>query len=369
MLFKCTLLLILLLFKCIESKIIEPCDNQFEIVHDLSQEDCGYGYVFRKQGHAVFGCFPQCVPHDPQEPCSEANPCPPGFMCRNNGKNMCILDPNSCITRVNYPTNPWKAAWKPLCLDDGTWAPKQCKGEATSGRCFCYDTVGNRIFGQAFIDKSENMTCACSRRKAEIRRQGSRPYSTLHCDSMGNYEPLQCDDGHCWCVQNKTGELISKVVPSSLMNLLPCYSKEDVGESYTRQCESEQWAQENLLLEFNLHGTKYVNFPQVICDADGNYGNYQRVGAEVYCKWKDNTNIGSYKTAIDSDIQNVNCYCARDLKIYESIGSTQYLECTPNGNYRPEQYLTNEKWYCVDKDGFKSSDFFSERPENCSDYI
>lgn len=352
-----------------EIQAIDPCNKQFEIVSDLSQESCGEGYVFQKQGNPVHNCFPQCVPFDTQKFCSETNPCPPGFLCPNKGESSCIPDQNSCITRVNNPTNPWKDAWKPTCLPDGSWAPKQCKGDAGSGRCFCYDEVGNRIFGQAFIAESTNMTCACSRRKTEIRRQGSRTYSTLHCDSMGNYEPLQCDDGQCWCAEYKTGEIISKVVPFSMMTLLPCYSKEDIGSNYTRQCESNGWAQANLLHEFNLHGTKYINFPHVLCDYDGTYGNYQLVGAQVYCKWKDNTNINSYSTAIDSDIQNVNCYCARDTKLYESIGAAQYLICLSNGNYRPEQYhMSNKKWYCVDKDGFKSSDFFGEKPDNCSIY-
>lgn len=53
----------------------------------------------------------------------------------------------------------YTALWKPDCLANGKWAPKQCKGEATNGRCFCFDAVGNRIFGQAWIENADDMTC------------------------------------------------------------------------------------------------------------------------------------------------------------------------------------------------------------------
>lgn len=49
--------------------------------------------------------------------------------------------------------------WKPECLTNGKWAAKQCKGEATNGRCFCFDGAGNRIFGQAWIEDADEMTC------------------------------------------------------------------------------------------------------------------------------------------------------------------------------------------------------------------
>lgn len=53
-------------------------------------------------------------------------------------------------------------------------------------------------------------------------QKGSSAYTSLHCDSVGNYEPLQCNAGQCWCVEPLTGEIISKVLPEKLMTYLPC---------------------------------------------------------------------------------------------------------------------------------------------------
>ncbi|KAF5301228.1 hypothetical protein FQA39_LY10814 [Lamprigera yunnana] len=219
---------------------------------------------------------------DLKQPCTDSNPCPPGYTCPATEESVCELK-DSCFKYKMDPLNPWPDAWTLICLQDGTWAAKQCKAEANNGRCFCYDAVGNRIFGQAFLDKSANMTCeklACSRRKEELRNKKLRFYTTLHCDSIGNYEPLQCDEGQCWCVESQTGEIISQVVPDTMMTLLPCYSENEVGTTYVRPCESEEYAQKILLHELNLHGTELANFPHIMCDDDVNYGYYQIVGAQ-----------------------------------------------------------------------------------------
>lgn len=65
---------------------------------------------------------------------------------------------------------------------------------------------------------------ACSRRRAEMENSGEYVFVSLHCDSMGNYDPLQCDieSESCWCVESKTGDLISSVVPLSLVTKLSC---------------------------------------------------------------------------------------------------------------------------------------------------
>ena len=35
-----------------------------------------------------------------------------------------------------------------------------------------------------------------------------KPQVSLHCDELGSYEQLQCDNGNCWCVQEQTGGII-----------------------------------------------------------------------------------------------------------------------------------------------------------------
>ena len=48
---------------------------------------------------------------------------------------------------------------------------------------------------------------------------------SLHCDTRGNYELWQCDEGRCWCVDAKTGAATSNVVAEELARFLPCYSE------------------------------------------------------------------------------------------------------------------------------------------------
>ncbi|KAF5298746.1 hypothetical protein FQR65_LT09615 [Abscondita terminalis] len=344
---------------------INPCDEKFHLVTDHSYEECGPGTFFKKVGNKAYSCFSTCVAYDLSQNCGSDNECPPGYVCDDpiGATTPCRVDENSCLKKWLQPTNPWQDAWKPSCLkSDGSWEAKQCKGEANNGICYCYGTSGRRIHGQAFMDKADNMTCACSRKKEELRNQGTKLYSTLHCDSMGNYEPLQCDDGQCWCSDLKTGELLSEVVPDSMMTLLPCYSQEDVGSYYMRPCESQDYAQTKILYEFSLHGTHHTNFPHIMCDDQGNYGYYQIRLAQAYCTWIDNSDTG-YAAALDY-IPKLNCYCARDKKIYEAVGATHYLICADQGGYNFEQYhQIKNQWYCVDEDGYKNSDFVDKKED------
>lgn len=64
------------------------------------------------------------------------------------------------------------------------------------------------------------LTSACSRRRAELEAEGR--VVTLHCTANGDYEPLQCDDGMCWCAQPKTGQPTVSPIPEEDMTRLPC---------------------------------------------------------------------------------------------------------------------------------------------------
>lgn len=47
---------------------------------------------------------------------------------------------------------------------------------------------------------------------------------TLHCQSNGNYEKLQCQSGICWCAVPETGDIIlgTRAVPETMWTFLPC---------------------------------------------------------------------------------------------------------------------------------------------------
>ena len=58
-----------------------------------------------------------------------------------------------------------------------------------------------------------------------------KPQVSLHCDELGSYEQLQCDNGNCWCVQEQTGGIIvvikiaittTKINHSELLSQLYC---------------------------------------------------------------------------------------------------------------------------------------------------
>lgn len=120
-----------------------------------------------------------------------------------------------------YHLNPANYPILPQCDIDGKFLATQCFGDKVvgGGRCFCYSETGDRIFGWAWRKDAENMTCACSRQMHKSNEE-----LTLHCDDLGNYEPLQCTDGVCWCADNQSGELQhgTKLVPESMFNILPC---------------------------------------------------------------------------------------------------------------------------------------------------
>lgn len=132
---------------------------------------------------------------------------------------------------------------------------------------------------------------ACSRRKADLEATRT---TTFHCDSKGNYEPLQCDmvSKQCWCADSMTGDLVSPVVPLRAIRLLSCctflhrlsshntaniwylVSVEVYGSQYLRQCESKKFAQTAIREKLQKHGVTYITEDFLLCDNDGAYGSF-----------------------------------------------------------------------------------------------
>ncbi|XP_074038296.1 uncharacterized protein [Leptinotarsa decemlineata] len=372
------------------------CDNV--LVSDFDQSDC----IAKQTDEETFyysvdksTCIPTCLPYKPEGYFKESCPCPPGYVCgkrcsgtiedaeftcetkqecvaktgsiRANCIDMCVNNTASCMAyhanTVDYLTTTFTAQkFKPDCDIAGNWKPKQCKG-GKSGRCFCFDAMGKRLFGQASYDKSQDMTCACSRKRADLEAAG-RYFVSFHCDSMGNYEPLQCDSGLCWCVKPKTGQLTSPVVPEKAMPKLACYSASKVGSQYLRQCDSAQYGLATVLNTLKLHGVRYANLGMKLCDGDGAFGAYTIENGKAYCTWRDGKKIGSYATDSNTNLNDLNCNCARDTQMNATV-----LTCNGFGNYVPSQGVAvdgRNKYFCVDDDGFQKTDFSWEMIENCT---
>ncbi|CAH1179572.1 unnamed protein product [Phaedon cochleariae] len=379
----------------------ESCDDI--LVTDLSQHDCiakqtntdSYYYSLDE----TQSCLPSCKKYNPdghfRDSCSKQR-CPAGYTCskrcnrlieyaeiscetradctkagalRAQCVDMCVLDADTCMAyhanTSDFRDNKFGALkFKPACDNDGQWDAKQCKG-GVSGKCYCYDPKGEKLFGQALYPNAADMTCSCSRRRAELLDSG-RPFVSFHCDSKGNFEKMQCDSGLCWCADPKTGELVSAVVPERVMPKLPCYDTTTLGSQYLRQCDSHQYAITKITNTLKTHGVVYANFGMRLCDGDGAYGAYNVSNGIAYCTWRDGTTINTWQSDSSTDISTLNCNCARDYKMY-----AHQLHCTGSGNYESVQnFILNKQnyFYCVDDDGFAISDYFTTRVDNCTSY-
>ncbi|KAF4519115.1 hypothetical protein B566_EDAN010537 [Ephemera danica] len=291
------------------------------------------------------GTLDTCPPGQTLTPNITLNNCCPGCKQYLNQNEQCepgldnCLPGLDCVADVCAPSNvieercqsyPFREQlWWPKCEADGSFAPVQCKGERLTGRCFCYSREGERIFGQEWWNRSENMTCACSRRVEELKNANPDKLVdvTIHCSADGNFEALQCSDGVCWCAEPRWGDAIG-----------------EVGSQYLRQCDSSLSALTQLRIEMSSHGTLGDSFIARKCGLDGTYGEYQLEGANRYCRWKDNTNIDSYMAD-----------CARDKKYYELEGYGWTMQCDGKGSYLTVQRDDEGEPVCVDKDGFQCS--------------
>lgn len=187
-------------------------------VSSLSQADCQLGEVltFDDQNNC-----PSCqggtgVCND----CTTES-CAPGLRCEripDSNQSWCGFDKSSCFHLLHMQN----LAWTPSCRPDGSYAAKQCRGDKVSGRCFCFSSQGERIFGWDWRKNEDDMNCACSRRKAQLEQAGKQ-LVTLHCSQNGNFEELQCMEGICWCSDPEGMLQVDTIVlPKNMMEFLPC---------------------------------------------------------------------------------------------------------------------------------------------------
>ncbi|XP_013190658.1 uncharacterized protein LOC106135032 [Amyelois transitella] len=326
-------LYIAIIFSLVRS-VVSDCPIAQECVTDLTPEDCEADLMTYVPNSVVEGCCPGC----------QFNP---GVI------------PPPAVDGCQAPSN---------CLPDGQYAPVQCKGDYFTGRCFCSDANGTRIFGQMWRNEAQDMTCACSRRRAELEAAGNRGV-TLHCTRSGNYEPLQCDYGMCWCAQPRTGQPTTIPVPESEIQHLTCYNPAILGEQYLRRCESIIHALATINKEHSDHGTNFLGLPTTYCDYDGSYGPYQIRNGIAYCTGRDGEILGSWQ-AMSTEMSGMRCNCARDSAVYfPEAGRTLTEVCQANGNYQPHQNV-GDVYYCVDADGYITPEGFMDAwpADRCASY-
>ncbi len=109
---------------------------------------------------------------------------------------------------------------------------------------------------------------------------------SLHCQVNGDYEPLQCDDGRCWCADETTGEPYSTAVLEQFYQLLPCYEDASVtGSQYLRRCESRSVARAKIRRTLSYHGLTWPMdaYEDIDCDPDGSFGSYKCIQTQETC--------------------------------------------------------------------------------------
>ncbi|XP_053676135.1 uncharacterized protein LOC128726356 [Anopheles nili] len=360
----------------ISSQLVPNCASAFGCLSFPTDTSCPNPDEFWSPTAVLGGCCPGCVRGLPLgSPCGEAivtesptDPatpdCAPGLVCGLG--NVCRLNTSDCLSTYHVLADT--IGWVPQCDSRGQFASKQCRGDRINGRCFCYSTVGKRIFGWSWLNQAQNMTCACSRRRAELEAEGRFDVS-LHCSQNGNYEELQCDQNVCWCADPRTGVQLpgTRAVPEDLWALLPCYNATLYGVQYLRRCESVAFSQKLQRKQFIIRGHTDVAFTNTVCDYDGSQGMYTIEGQEAACTWHDGTKIDPYKTSLRS-LGAMNCNCARDERLYALTGRKMELACEANGNYVPLQ-SRNGDLFCVDPHGFIVAETVPSEQTNCDQFI
>ncbi|GBP86892.1 hypothetical protein EVAR_53092_1 [Eumeta japonica] len=242
------------------------------------------------------------------------------------------------------------------CLSNGHYAPVQCKGDHFTGRSMMHRYgIYIRLNSEERIVRNPMMPIdigyvACSRRRAELEASGRRDV-TLHCTPNGDYEPLQCDSGLCWCAEPKTGHPTVVPVSEDDMRRLPCYSSALIGEQYLRRCESTVHGLAVIHREQAEHGTNFLGSSTTFCDYDGSYGPFQIQSNIAYCTGRDGSILGSWQS-VSTEMAGMNCNCALDTAVhFPAQGMAVSQSCLANGNYNPIQ-TAGDQSYCVDSDGY-----------------
>ncbi|ETN64940.1 hypothetical protein AND_003307 [Anopheles darlingi] len=349
-------------------KVTPNCNSSLGCVSPATPQStsCPASDEFWSPSGSLGGCCPGCVRGlAVGAPCTAESelPCAPGLVCGLGG--ICRLNVGDCLSTLHVRNDT--VAWVPQCDNKGRYAARQCRGDRLNGRCFCYSARGERIFGWEWRNRADNMTCACSRRRADLEAEG-RFDVTLHCTPNGNYEELQCDGGLCWCVNPRSGiqQPGTRAVPQSYWTLLPCYNDTLYGVQYLRRCESVAFSQVLQRRQFIIRGHTGVTFTNTLCDYDGSHGRYLIEGQEASCTWVDGSKLTPYKTSLRT-LAAMNCNCARDERYFAMVGRTMELACESNGNYVPLQ-SRNGDLFCVDPDGFIVAQNVTSE-QNCNEFI
>ncbi|KAF4522819.1 hypothetical protein B566_EDAN008080, partial [Ephemera danica] len=230
---------------------------------------------------------------------------------------------------------------RPACDQYGNYSPASC---IPGSICYCTDPNGGRIFGEVAYDSPDllrTLTCMFA-----------------HCLQNGSYDPLQCVDNKCTCVDQEGMSNQARIHVADLNMTSPsCFSPDldhKVGR-YVRECElrrSDLLARQRTAAKANATAV-LSDLPN--CGLDGRYERLQVKGDFLVCTDPYGKQIADFKQGRYTNPSSVDCNCARTRYMLREAakksGLSPYLpQCCPNGNFK--RWQCNRGFcYCVDSNG------------------
>lgn len=258
----------------------------------------------------------------------------------------------------------------PSCDGDGNYNPIVC---IPGQNCFCVDEKGARIFGDGVHQRNIDfiMHCGCSRMNDKLKDLVEQrfPFFTTRCKSDGSFEPLQCFDNLCLCIDERTGSPTSDIKnltmnvngdeATALLGLrdLPCYDEKiHLDEfNYARPCEILKRRLINTIFESKRGEFIDAETHVDICDPDGSFKSVQMDDLLTFCVDQRGNQIEDFVVEKNSyDARNMDCKCARARQLLIDNNYLELPECCPNGNYR-KVACRRGFCHCVDANGLQVS--------------
>ncbi|XP_071524588.1 uncharacterized protein [Panulirus ornatus] len=280
--------------------------------------------------------------------------CGPGLECipENHNKpetSVCTRNPaRQCIGEsLQYEADQdagtlGPGRYKPRCDQYGRYSASQCSPGST---CYCVNAEGERLFGEGPITDQDKIDCQCSSYWEETKSKGLN--FGLRCLPNGNFDPLQCFDGICFCYDYATNSLTYGPFSSAMLTDIACYDPEIHNKDYINPChkDQEKWDSQGGNDTIIVGGTS-----RPICNPDGYYAAVQYLGPNATCTDIYGNLIESFALPI-YQATNMNCNCARRRHIMEENGlGASKPKCCDDGGYYPWQ-TRGLLSFCVDDNG------------------
>ncbi|XP_026483785.2 uncharacterized protein LOC113391877 [Vanessa tameamea] len=257
---------------------------------------------------------------------------------------------------------------RPSCDEKGKFTSFHCVPSQT---CFCQSEEGERLFGEVeYTGLFMNMPCRCSQMAYKIQTLIAKdlPYPVfgMRCTADGNFNPVQCIDNRCYCVNTITGERIAG--PSVDLNTthiseLPCYDEKldlfpktadsEPPYEYTMPCFDTVQERKDLIvksIEEGFNVEYFSTFGSISCLPDGTFGrmSINSNGSKI-CVDERGEKLGNYEAPANTpQFNDMDCKCAHSTNVMTL--SNEPPRCCKNGNFRPIQCHSG-KCRCVDSDG------------------